>query len=312
MPTAAPAIALEVWGADADQLVATASRAEELGFAAFYYGESPPGGLNLECWTVLAALARTTSRIRLGPVIANALPTWRHPALLAHQAFTVSALSGGRLDLRTGVGAAERFGRAWWGPHGVDYPAYDRRLDDLVALLDTLDTFDPLRARYPAAAEDAADSNRLGVQPDVHPDLAAPIPVTIAATGSRAMALAAARADCWETSFATPDELADRRRTMEQLAAGHPIACSLEVDGFVAASPASVDRLLARVRADRPDEDLDAVLARALVGTPADAAGHIAQLAAAGADQLVVALHDPHDPEALEALVTAARLAVDH
>ena len=69
--------------------------------------------------------------------------------------------------------------------------------------------------------------------------------------------------------------------------------------------------LLARVRADRPDEDLDPVLDRALVGTPADAAGRIAELAAAGADQLVVALHDPHDPEALEALATAARLAVD-
>lgn len=284
MPTAAPAIALEVWGADADQLVATAIRAEELGFAAFYYGESPPGGLNLECWTVLAALACATSRIRLGPVIANALPTWRHPALLAHQALTVDALSGGRLDLRTGVGAAERFGRAWWGRHGVVYPAYSRRLDDLVDLLDTLDDS---RARAPS------------------------IPVTIAATGARAMALAAARADCWETSFATTGELADRHRTMEQLAAGRPLTCSLEVDGFVASTPASVDRLLARVRADRPDEDLGPVLARGLVGTPVEAAVHIAQLAAAGADQLVVALHDPHDPQALEALATAARLALD-
>ncbi len=311
MPTAAPAIALEVWGADADQLVATAIRAEELGFAAFYYGESPPGGLNLECWTVLAALARTTSQIRLGPVIANALPTWRHPALLAHQAHTVSALSGGRLDLRTGVGAAERFGRAWWGPHGVDYPGYDRRLDDLVVFLDTLDTLDRSRARRPAAVEDEAGNNHPGVRPDAQPDMAPPIPVTIAASGSRAMALAAARAHCWETSFAMPDELADRCRTMERLAAGRPISCSLEVDGFVAATPASVDRLLARVRSDRPDEDLDPVLGRALVGTPADTAVRIAQLAAAGADQLVIALHDPHDPEALEALASAARLAVD-
>ncbi len=284
MPNAAPAIALEVWGADADQLVATAVRAEELGFAAFYYGESPPGGINLECWTVLAALARATTRIRLGPVIANVLPTWRHPALLTHQAVTVARLSGGRLDLRTGAGAAAPFGRAWWGPHGVEYPAYDRRLADLAEFLDLFD----------------------------HPGTALPIPVTIAATGRRAMSLAAARANCWETSFATPGELADRRRHMASLASGRALACSLEVDGFVASTPASVDRLLARVRADRPDEDLDPVLTRALVGTPADAAIGIAQLAEAGADQLVVALHDPHDPEALESLATAAELAADH
>lgn len=280
MPFVPPAIALEVWGADPTQLLSTAARAEELGFAAFYYGESPPGGLDLECWTVLAALARTTSRIRLGPVIANALPSWRHPALLVHQAVTVAALSGGRLDLRTGAGAAARFGRAWWEPHGVRYAAYDERLADLVALLDALDAARP------------------------HP-----IPITIAATGHRALGLAAARADCWETSFATAAELAQRRQVTHRLAAGRSVLSSLEIDGFMASTPTGVDRLLGQVRADRADEDLEPVLARALVGTPADVAARIAELASAGADQLVVALHDPHDPDALEALATAASLA---
>lgn len=304
MPPASPAVALEVWGDDADQLAATALRAEQLGFAALYYGESPPGGLNLECWTVLAALARVTTRIRLGPVIANVLPTWRHPALLAHQALTVARLSGGRLDLRTGAGAALRFGRAWWTtPHGVDYPAYDRRLADLTRFLDTLDEA-RTHARRPA---DAAASTDTGTTTDRR-DSPPPIPITIAATGRRAMTLAATRADCWETSFATADELDERRRQMDILAAGRAVTCSLEIDGFVAATPVSVDRLLARVRADRQGEDLGPVLSRALTGTPADAAGRIAQLAAAGADQLVVALHDPHDPGALEALAAAVRL----
>jgi len=280
VPLATPAIALEVWGTDVAQLMATARRAEDLGLAGFYYGESPPGGLNLECWTVLAALACATTRIRLGPVIANALPPWRHPALLVHQALTVSALSGGRLDLRCGAGAAARFGRSWWEPHGVRYPSYDRRLADLVVVLDTID----------------------GSQPR-------PIPVTIAATGRRAMALAAARADCWETSFAIPAELTERHQEMQRLAAGRPVLCSLEIDGFMASTPAGVDRLLARVRVDRPAEDLEPVLARALVGTPADAAARIAELASAGADQLVVALHDPHDPDAMEALAAAVSLA---
>lgn len=303
MPSAPPAIALEVWGADADQLVATAIRAEELGFAAFYYGESPPGGLNLECWTVLAALARATSRIRLGPVIANALPTWRHPALLVHQALTVTALGGGRLDLRTGVGAAAPFGRAWWAAAGVDYPDYGQRLADLVTLLDTVDRF------RPRPTIDAPQRRPGQPGPSDRPDPPHPMSVTIAATGSRAMALAASRADCWETSFATPDELVARRREMDRLAAGRRITCSLEIDGFVASSPALLDRLLARARADRPAEDLDPVLTRALVGTPAEVALQLARLAAAGADQLTVALHDPHDPDALEALAAAVAVA---
>ncbi len=271
-------IALEVWSSDYQQTLATCRRAEQLGFHAFYYGESPHD-LNLECWTTLAALAQATERIRLGPVITNVLPPYRSPALMVRQAQAVWEISSGRLDFRTGVGAYHRFGQAWWGHAGIDYPPYEQRLIDLTTLLDLL------------ASE--------------LPEL----PVTIAATGSRALALAAERADVWETSFCSPAEFAARDRLMAQAGDGRRPLRSLEIDGFIAPDANRVTKLLDRVATDRgAAEDLAPVMQRALTGLPADVAGQLEQLSAVGVEQIVVALHDPHDPDALEALAEAVEL----
>ena len=271
-------IALEVWSSDYQQTLATCVRAEQLGFHAFYHGESPHD-LNLECWTTLAALAQATEHIRLGPVITNVLPTYRSPALMVRQAQAVWQISSGRLDFRTGVGADHRFGQAWWGRHGIDYPPYEQRLVDLITLLDLLET--------------------------ELPDL----PVTIAATGSRALTLAAERADVWETSFCTPSEFADRDRMMVEAHDDRRPLRSLEIDGFLATEPDSLVKLLDQVAADRgATEDLAPVMQRALTGLPGDVAGQLGQLSAVGVDQIVVAFHDPHDPNALEALAKAVEL----
>jgi F420-dependent oxidoreductase-like protein len=55
-----------------------------------------------EGWTLLAALAAQTSRLRLGLMVAG--NTYRHPAVHAHMAATVDVIANGRLDF--GVGAA--------------------------------------------------------------------------------------------------------------------------------------------------------------------------------------------------------------
>lgn len=276
-------VALEVWSSSYQEVEATCMLAEKLGFDAFYYGEAPHG-LNLDCWTTLAALARSTEAIRLGPVIANILPTYRSNALLAKQATNVATISGGRLDFRTGAGAAAAFGRAWWEPFGVTYPAYAQRLSDLEEALHEL----PRHWQQEHA-----------------------IPITVAATGSRAMRVAAAHADVWETSFCTSTEFVSRRAAVTACGSGRSITRSLEIDGFVSRTGQGMDRLIARVRLERgTNEDLDPVFERALVGVPSDAVERLRGLAVAGVDQVVVALHDPHDPDALEALAeTAAAIA---
>jgi F420-dependent oxidoreductase-like protein len=64
------------------------------------YGD--PSGPCMEGWSLLAALAATTTRIRLGALVTGV--TYRHPSVLATQAATVDNISNGRLEM--GLGAA--------------------------------------------------------------------------------------------------------------------------------------------------------------------------------------------------------------
>ncbi|MEM8923708.1 MAG: LLM class flavin-dependent oxidoreductase [Actinomycetota bacterium] len=297
--------ALEVWGADLPTLVDTCRQAESLGFDAFYYGESP-NGLNLDCWTVLTVLAQETDRIELGPVIANILPTYRSTVLLARQVATVAIVADGRLAFRTGAGAARHFGRDWWVPYGVDYPSYEARRADADHALGLLR---PLWAGEAVPLGPIEEGPvRLGFD-------CPPILITVSATGPRGMALAATYGDVWESSFRTPAEFEELAEQFHRIAAllpsddqRPPPVRSLEIDAAVGTDAVAAAARLATFRRDRAGEDVDALLPRALIGTPQRVAEQIEALAAAGVDQLVIALHDPHDHDALEALAWARRL----
>jgi F420-dependent oxidoreductase-like protein len=114
-----------------DELLRRVRWAEDAGFTAAWvfdhfkplYGS--PGGPCFEAWTVLAALAAATSRIRLGPLVTGI--TYRHPSVLAAEVVTVDHVSGGRVEL--GLGAA------WFGREhaelGIDFPPPAERIDRL-------------------------------------------------------------------------------------------------------------------------------------------------------------------------------------
>jgi alkanesulfonate monooxygenase SsuD/methylene tetrahydromethanopterin reductase-like flavin-dependent oxidoreductase (luciferase family) len=78
--------------------------AEDLGFDSYWTMDHPTSGI--DCWTLLSALAVTTSMIRLG-VAVNCI-FYRPPALLARMAADVDRLSGGRLILGLGIGNHEK------------------------------------------------------------------------------------------------------------------------------------------------------------------------------------------------------------
>lgn len=77
-----------------------------------------PGGLALDTLTVLALACGRTERIRLCAGIAYAWP--RHPLVLAQQALTLAAASGGRFELGIGTGhrrmMEQAFGLHWEEP----------------------------------------------------------------------------------------------------------------------------------------------------------------------------------------------------
>jgi F420-dependent oxidoreductase-like protein len=113
---------------------------ERLGFDSVwdcdhYQRPSNPSQPYFEAWTLLAALATKTSRIRIGVLVSS--NTFRHPALLAKEAVTVDHISTGRMELGIGAG--------WFVPEheafGIPFPSAAElvgRFREAVEIVDTL------------------------------------------------------------------------------------------------------------------------------------------------------------------------------
>lgn len=109
-----------------------ARSAEASGFDSFWVSDhffGGPGGTPdrncLEAWTLLAALARDTARIRLGVLVAAV--QYRNPALQAKIAAGVDHMSGGRLEFGIGAGWKEDEYRAY----GYEFPPPGQRVEQL-------------------------------------------------------------------------------------------------------------------------------------------------------------------------------------
>jgi F420-dependent oxidoreductase-like protein len=119
-------------GATYEQQLVIARLAEELGFDGFFrsdhflvmgHADGLPGPT--DAWVTLGAIARETSRIRLGTMVTSA--TFRLPGMLAIQAAQVDEMSGGRVELGLGTGWYEHEHRAY----GVPFPPLRERFERL-------------------------------------------------------------------------------------------------------------------------------------------------------------------------------------
>jgi probable F420-dependent oxidoreductase len=109
------------WVGSGDAWRTMAQRAESLGYDILLVPDHLTGQLSPV--PALAAAAAVTSRLRIGShVFAN---DFRHPLLLAREAATLDALSGGRLEF--GMGAGWRVSD--YSQLGVPYDAAGRRID---------------------------------------------------------------------------------------------------------------------------------------------------------------------------------------
>ena len=114
-----------------EELQSRVRLAEEAGFEGLWVFDhfkplyADPKGPCFEGWTLLAALAGITDRIRLGALVTGV--TYRHPSVLAAEAVTVDHVSNGRLEF--GIGAA------WFdGEHhelGIEFPDTKTRIERL-------------------------------------------------------------------------------------------------------------------------------------------------------------------------------------
>jgi alkanesulfonate monooxygenase SsuD/methylene tetrahydromethanopterin reductase-like flavin-dependent oxidoreductase (luciferase family) len=176
--------------------------------------DGPPSHPILEAWTLLAALAERTSRIRLGVLVTS--NTFRHPAVLLKSAVTVDHISGGRLILGLGTGwHADEHRR-----YGLELPEPPERVDrfeeavELISLLMFQE-----RTTY-AGRHYRLDDAPLEPRPVQTPR----IPILIAAHRPRMLRLAARYADQWDSFAAMSDtatdgvetELAERIRYLDE------------------------------------------------------------------------------------------------
>jgi F420-dependent oxidoreductase-like protein len=105
-----------------------AQTADELGFASvwlvdhFHTIPHPSQEITFECWIATAALARDTKRVRIGQMVT--CNGYRSPALLAKMASTVDVLAHGRLNFGIGAGWYEHEHRGY----GYEYPDAPERL----------------------------------------------------------------------------------------------------------------------------------------------------------------------------------------
>ena len=127
------------------EYAAMARRAEAVGFDSLWVGDhllydlpDPAGGAGAiqrgpwEVWTSLAAIAAVTSRILIGPFVAST--SFHAPAMLAKQAATVDAISGGRLIAALGAGWNEREYTAF----GFPYDNRVSRFEEAFTIIRTL------------------------------------------------------------------------------------------------------------------------------------------------------------------------------
>lgn len=227
----------------ADQL-RMASAAEELGYDGFFRSDhlltmgdrdGLPGPT--DSWVTLAAVAMTTSRIRIGTLVSSA--TFRHPSMLAMQVAQVDEISGGRVELGLGTGWFEAEHTAY----GIPFPAkrfgpFEEQLEVITGLWAT-----PIGETFSFAGEHFT----LDGAPALPKPVQARVPIIVGGSGpSRTPAIAARFADEYNGFSAPVDELLARFARLDAAcsAIGRDPASIVRSIAITVSPEASVDELV--------------------------------------------------------------------
>jgi alkanesulfonate monooxygenase SsuD/methylene tetrahydromethanopterin reductase-like flavin-dependent oxidoreductase (luciferase family) len=253
--------------------------AEQLDFDFVSVNDHPFGsGPSNEPWTALTWIGASTTRIGLMTRVL-ALP-FRHPALVAKMAATFDLLSGGRLILGLGAGAADKKMRSI----GIDVPSPAEKIT-------SLDEATTIARGLWSEPRFSFNGRRYGLDAvDVTRKPERPIPIWWGVMGPRGAELAGAKADGWipHLRYTTLDRLRE--------------CCARVVSGAERAGrdPASLTRVLSMEAQvgelkDPPDN--------AVTGTPEAVAEQLSNLLDLGFDGINITILDANREE------QAARLA---
>jgi alkanesulfonate monooxygenase SsuD/methylene tetrahydromethanopterin reductase-like flavin-dependent oxidoreductase (luciferase family) len=279
------------------EMFAMARAVEEAGFDSLWLGDhllyDLPDGVTRgpwEAWTSLAALAAVTERVELGPLVAST--SFHAPAMLAKQAATVDAISGGRLILGLGAGWNEREYRAFGFPYDHRVSRFEEAFTIIRGLL-TLGrfNFDGVYYRVEDGVLDPGPARPGGP------------PLMLGSTSPRMMRIGLPHVDAWNVWWSeygnTAEGFAAVRDRVEEAAvqAGRKRGEVEATAAVLVRLPGGAGRVMGDVynRAVKPVE-----------GSPADIAGHVKAMAGAGAGHVQL-VADPITTRSIEILGNALR-----
>ena len=206
------------WEVPFPELIRMAQTAEQVGFDSVWLGDhllydlavGPRGPW--EVWTSLAALAASTERVLLGPLVASA--GFHEPTMLAKQAATVDGISGGRLILGLGSGWNEREYRAFGLP-------FDRRVSRFA------EAFTIIRTLLADGEIDFAGEFYRAEHCVLHPRPTRPggPPLMVGSVRPRMLSITLPYVDMWNVWWSdygnTPQGFADLKSKVDQQVAQH-------------------------------------------------------------------------------------------
>jgi len=259
-----------------EDVLAIALDAERAGFTRLWVSDHlflDSNAVNTDCleaWTLLAALAVRTERIRIGPMVTA--QSYRNPALLAKIAAGVDVMSKGRLDFGLGAGWKDVEYRAY----GYEFPDAPTRVTQLIETLEICTRmWKEEHATYQGKhykIENALCSPK---------PMQKPLPIWIGGSKPRVMRAAAKFGHAFNitVSASAPNDLPDRLRDLDEacraekrdpetlLRSAFLVAC---VGKTRAEAESRLDEIAKRQKSDR--KSLLASRPGLVFGTPEDAA----------------------------------------
>lgn len=251
-----------------------------------YRGDGRPERGPWDAWSILAALAATTHRVEIGPLVC--CTAFRPPAVLAKMAHSVDDMSGGRLVLGLGCG----WNRTEFEAFGLPF---DRRVSRFEESFDVIRRLlDGERVTAHGAFHDVDDAVLLPV-PRRRP------PLMVGSNSPRMLAATLPFVERWNAWW---DDYGNEPSGFASL--NREITAAAERAGR---DPGSLERsacLLVEVDPGSPERPVPPGITPA-AGGASELAGTLSELAAAGADEAVLVL-SPINERSIEAV--AAALAV--
>ncbi|MFL6169108.1 MAG: LLM class flavin-dependent oxidoreductase [Ornithinibacter sp.] len=261
-----------------------ARRAEAAGFDSVWVGDHllydlPDGSTRgpYEAWTTLAAIAAVTEQVEIGPLVAST--SFHAPTMLAKQAATVDAISGGRLIAGLGAG----WNRREYDAFGFAYDRRVSRFEEALAVIAPL--LREGRATFHGQFYDVDDCVL-----DPPPARPGGPPIMLGSNSPRMLSIGLPVVDSWNVWWSIYDNSVDRfAQVKTNVDAVTPPGREVDATAAVLVTlPGGRGRLMG----EHYDTDVTTV-------TPDDLADHVSGLAAAGARHLQLVL-DPITGESID------------